>query len=80
MKLFDITFGNNISGTKELFVKGGESDAAGNTLRLKEGERADFGTYFNLLPHPQYKKYCGAEKFALSLRADGNINLASRQF
>ena len=76
MKLFDITFGNNISGTKELFLKGGESDAAGNTLRLKEGERADFGTYFNLLPHPQYKKYCGAEKFKLSLRADGRYKLS----
>ena len=71
MKLYDIKFGNNTKGAGELFVKGGEYDRTSGALRLRAGETADFGTYFNLLPYPQYREYCGAKKFALALEGEG---------
>ena len=72
MKLYDIRFGNNTEGADGLFVKGGEYDRASDVLRLRTGETADFGTYFNLLPYPQYRKYCDAKKFTLVLEGKGN--------
>lgn len=72
MKLYDIKFGNNTKGAGELFVKGGEYDRTSGALRLRAGETADFGTYFNLLPYPQYREYCGAKNLPLHLKAKGN--------
>lgn len=72
MKLFDIRFGNNTEGADGLFSKGGEYGRTDGTLFIPAGESADFGTYFNLLPYPQYRKYCGADRFTLALYGEGS--------
>lgn len=71
MKLFDLTLENALDGAEELFVQGAPKGAV---IRLKDGETASFGTYFNLLSE-MYAKYCGTDEAALALEADGNYRL-----
>ncbi|MCD7729721.1 MAG: glycosyltransferase [Clostridia bacterium] len=79
MKLFDLTFGNNIQGTGALFYRGGAAyDKSGGRLIIPAGGKADFGTYFNLLPYCTYRTYCGAEKITLALRGSGRYTVELR--
>lgn len=76
MKLFDLTFGNDLEGTEELFRRGdGEYDAESGALFLPNGGTVSFGTYFNLFSWHEYARYCGIETATLVLRADGEYTL-----
>ena len=72
MKLFDITLGNQIDGSGELFVKGGEQINGGIATG---GGTASFETYFNLLPHAKYREYCGLNGAELHLDAEGEYTV-----
>lgn len=71
MKVFTVKFGNNLSGAEKLFVKGGRYDPKSEQLYVAAGDAADFESFFNLLPHPEYTKYCGLNKAVLEIKADG---------
>ena len=73
--------GNGMSGTQELFCKGGKFDKDSRTVSLSAGETASFETYFNLLSLKTYRKYCGTERVKLNLSAEGEyvINFYERK-
>ena len=70
VKLFDIILSNDIQGAEELFLKGASAGEDG-TVSLNDGQIADFDAYFNLLSYGTYSKYCGAERFAVEIAAEG---------
>ena len=73
MIVFHLQFGNEMPGTRELFFRGDAADGGHGSLRFRAGQRASFDTYFNLLSHAMYKRYCGMTRFVLSLHGMGKF-------
>lgn len=77
VKLFNISFGNNMRGTEELFRRGkAEYDAKNGLLIIKKGMTVSFDTYFNLFPYDEYARYCGIDEVTLHIGAEGSYTLA----
>lgn len=72
MILFPLQFQTDIEGTRELCFRGSAAWKDG-ALCFSAGDTASFDTYFNLLSHEKYAKYCGISAAKLCLSGRGKF-------